>query len=65
MKIFSFYKETDCFWIRIGTFGYGLHFNRSPMLFSERNGYTKTKYLKLPLKWRVSLLKPCNRKMDE
>lgn len=55
MRLFSYYKSADCFWIRFGQSGYGLNFKRYPMLFSERNN---SKYLKLPLGWRLALLKP-------
>ena len=40
-------------WFRI--FGYGLHFNNAPLLFSERNGLTKI--YKLPFGFKMKVLK--------
>ena len=51
----SVYISRDVVWFRI--LGYGMHIKlaRSPMLFSERNGYTKTWTL---FRLRFKLLKP-------
>lgn len=53
---FCYHRSKGYFWFRL--FGYGLHVKDStitPMLFSERNGYTK--YLKVG-KWKIKILKP-------
>ena len=42
-------------WIRIGWIKYGIVLKKTPLLFSERYGYTK--YLKLPFCWRIEILK--------
>ncbi len=42
------------FWFRI--FGYGVHIVNSPLLFSERHGYTKIR--KLPFGFRLKYLTP-------
>lgn len=50
----------DVIWIRVVFFNWGLAFKRTPLLFSERNGYKK--YLKLPFGWRLIILTKQNRK---
>lgn len=56
MKLFSKYKSDGFWWFRI--FGYGLcgkDLTKHFLLFSERNGYTKT--LRIG-KWSITILKP-------
>lgn len=60
MELFSYYKDSDCMWFRFGRNGYGASIKRTEMLFSERYGYRK--YLKLPFGWRLTLLKPLEKR---
>lgn len=53
--VFSINKDHSLFWFRI--FGYGLSFKNTekhPLLFSERNGHTKTIRIR---NWSIKFLK--------
>ncbi len=54
--VWSAYRDRDAVWFRL--FGYGLHINRSPMLFSFRSGQQRRRYLPFPGGWRLRVLKP-------
>ena len=49
------YISNTLIWIRVGYFKHGIAIKKTPMLFSERNGYTK--FIPLWFGWRVSILK--------
>lgn len=56
IRFFCKYKDDGFWWFRI--FGYGLcgkDLTRHFLLFSERNGYTKTYRFG---KWSITILKP-------
>lgn len=55
--MFQYYISPDCMWFRL--FDHGLNLKRTPMLFSERSGITKS--IKLPFGWRLTKLKPYRR----
>jgi len=48
-----FYIGRDIHWFRFRCIGFSI--KRTPLVFSERNGYTK--YWRLPFGWRLSKLR--------
>lgn len=45
----------DSAWVRIGYFGCGIFIKKTPKVFSERQGITKS--ISLPHGWRIRFLK--------
>jgi len=54
-KIIYGFTSKNLIWIRVGYLKYGIAIKRTPLLFSERYGYTK--YFGLPFGWRIEILR--------